>query len=108
MNTWKSWLLGPEPYESPEDNAWAAVSPASADGREADASGGQHRAPNSRENTGQKWFVRKKHRKVARMELMDALELRDRLAWGVGAVVLMIFIGAGWGSNILVRKFLER
>jgi hypothetical protein len=53
-----------------------------------------------------KWFIRKKHRKVARMEFIDALELRDRLVWGVGAVFLVVLAGSLWGMIVLLRRLL--
>jgi len=41
---------------------------------------------------GGKWFARKKHRAVAKMEFEDAFELRDRLVWVLGMVFVVTLV----------------
>lgn len=74
----------PEPYQDPRDGTWKAR-----DGTGGSAEG----VPSRRE----KWFARKKHRKMASMEVADAFDMVDRMKAVVAGVVLMGTVGVGWG-----------
>ncbi|KAH9860549.1 hypothetical protein J1614_011880 [Plenodomus biglobosus] len=83
-----SWL-DPEPYQDPTDSTWGRegdpghVEPHDAIGPPKDAAGqGQKNKAKKRKS----WHLNKKIRKVAKMEISDAFEMRGRV------MVLMLFV----------------
>ncbi|KAK3060771.1 hypothetical protein LTS18_007729 [Coniosporium uncinatum] len=84
-----SWL-DPEPYQNPLDSSW-----------QTDTSGGQpQHGANAKGRGTERWFTRKMHRKMGRMQLADALDLsQDVMLMLVGCVVVglvMILYGIHW------------
>ncbi|KAF1987787.1 hypothetical protein K402DRAFT_329991 [Aulographum hederae CBS 113979] len=89
-----SWL-DPEPYQEPSDTSW-----------QTDDSAGSTRPVESgrRGSLGRKWFHRKKHRGVAKMEIAEAFEVRERVMVMLIAGVLMCAGAVGYGVRWLVER----
>ncbi|KAF2842911.1 hypothetical protein M501DRAFT_38574 [Patellaria atrata CBS 101060] len=62
----------PEPYQDPANSTW-----------------------NVRQDQG--WFVRKKHRKVTKLQLDQALEMRGRVMIAIVGIVVVSFLLGAWG-----------
>ncbi|KAF2684676.1 hypothetical protein K458DRAFT_442515 [Lentithecium fluviatile CBS 122367] len=86
--------LNPEPYQDSTDSTW--------DRRNSTTHDAPHAAISPRQNQPQKkrsWHLHKKIRKVAKLEISDALEMRGRVL-----VVMVVMIGvAGYGGWLGVR-----
>ncbi|KAF2810463.1 uncharacterized protein BDZ99DRAFT_463042 [Mytilinidion resinicola] len=90
----RAWL-DPEPYQDPTSTAWDTASPSS---RKPDAVVAQGNG-NGRKRS---WFVKKKHRAVARLQVGDAFELRGWVVIAMLVFGLMILAGAVWGLKRLI------
>jgi hypothetical protein len=78
--TLHNWL-NPEPYQDPTDTTW----------QDADATQGQVVHPKR-----EKWFMRKKHRKMSKVELTEAFEMRSTVMIFLLAVACVLLVGLGW------------
>jgi hypothetical protein len=97
-----SWL-DPEPYQDPDDSTWCRrgtfghVEPHDAIGPRPDKQ--DEKKPNKRKKR-KSWHLNRKIRKMAKLEIGDALEMRERMIL-VMLVVLalacgMLWMGAKW------------
>ncbi|KAJ5022758.1 hypothetical protein J3E72DRAFT_16918 [Bipolaris maydis] len=99
--------LDPEPYQDPDDSTWgrrrhtaaaqhvephSAISPKQQD----DAVQSRFVTPNGNKKRRHKsWHLHKKIRKVARLEIGDALEMRGRMIAAMATLVVLAGV-AGW------------
>jgi hypothetical protein len=83
----RNWL-DPEPYQDPSDSTWGQS--ASSDSGKQGTDGA---VPHS---TKHRWFTRKKHRKMARLQLTDALELRGAVLICVLGFFVTGVLAVGW------------
>ncbi|CAC9890654.1 unnamed protein product, partial [Aureobasidium pullulans] len=72
LSPWTWWNA--EPYQSPQDSTWQHAVPATTTLDGADGT-----VPASAVNTDH-WHTRKKHRKMARLTLSDAIDMREGMA----------------------------
>jgi hypothetical protein len=84
LSLW-NWL-DPEPYQNP-DSTWRHSKPAS----DAQDPGFDTASPGRPQ-----WFTRKKHRKMAKMHLGDALEMRATVMWSLIGVVAVGILAIVW------------
>ncbi|KAF1949361.1 hypothetical protein CC80DRAFT_510591 [Byssothecium circinans] len=94
-----SWL-GPEPYQDPAHSTWkrrdshSHVSP-----NDAISPGKEREGGSSEAKKREPWYLHKKIRKIAKMEISEALEMRGWVILGmgvVGALVAWGFWAVGW------------
>jgi hypothetical protein len=97
-----SHWLDPEPYQDPDDSRWdrrGLVGHVEPNDAISPKQGGQDESK-TRKKKKRSWHLNKKIRKVAKLEVSDAFEMRGRVI--VGMVVLMAFgslalwIGVRW------------
>jgi hypothetical protein len=102
-----TWL-DPEPYQDPSSTSWQR-------GPDSDTHVEPHSALNPSQELGQKdeggregrgkWYLRKKIRKVAKVEISDAFEMRRRvivlLVVGMGTCVVGVVFGVRWIVRVL-------
>lgn len=81
----RNWL-DPEPYQNPTDSRWRQSS-AAGDG----VQGSVPRPERTR------WFTHKKHRKMAKLQLSDALEMRGAVMLCLAGLLLFGLFAVGWG-----------
>lgn len=95
---WK--MLSPwwnaEPYQSPHDSTWGHA--VQVDGLSHGAHGN---VPATTVDTVH-WHTRKKHRKMAKLTLSDALDMRGRMAFALVAAGLLGLVATTW---LLKRLF---
>ncbi|QDS72646.1 hypothetical protein FKW77_002503 [Venturia effusa] len=83
----RSWL-DPEPYQDPSDTTWQ---------HSTDAKGS---VPHPRK---EKWFTRKKHRKVALLEITEAFDMSRMMMVFMGIVLVVGALGVGWVADRALR-----
>ncbi|KNG49114.1 fe-containing alcohol protein [Stemphylium lycopersici] len=92
-----SWL-DPEPYQDPDDSTWGRrgtvghVEPHDAIGPRPDEQSDEKKSKKKKKRS---WHLNKKIRKVAKLEVGDALEMRERVMLGM-AIVMAIGCAALW------------
>lgn len=91
-----AWI-DPEPYQDPTNSTWErrgstthvaphdAISP-----RDADSDAAQQKKEKQKQRS---WHLNKKIRKVARLEISDAFEMRGRVMLGMGVVMVGLVLG---------------
>jgi hypothetical protein len=101
-----SWL-DPEPYQDPDDSTWGRrgttghFEPHDAIGPRPDEQGEEK--PNKRKKKKKKrksWHLNRKIRKIAKLEIGDALEMRGRMI-----VVMFIVLGLACGMLWMGAKW---
>ncbi|KAF2708551.1 hypothetical protein K504DRAFT_356162, partial [Pleomassaria siparia CBS 279.74] len=91
--------IDPEPYQDPDEYTWS--------GRTTTSDSGAHYAPHSALNPtsnnkakSQSWHLNKKISDMAKLEISDALEMRECVAILLIATVVMaivgVFLGLSW------------
>jgi len=88
--------LDPEPYQDPRDSTWGRDVPSHA----------QPPNPGRGHKKRKSWFLRKKIRKIAQLEIGDALEMRGRVAVVIAAIVLVLCAGVVMGCKWVVGRLL--
>ncbi|KAF2265590.1 hypothetical protein CC78DRAFT_579085 [Lojkania enalia] len=96
-----STYLDPEPYQDPTSTTWTLEKPSAP---HPSLSNAQHGAQLGRESRTQSWHLHKKIRKVARLEISDAFEMRGRVIAAMIAVMLVLVLSACMGLRWVVRK----
>lgn len=99
---WPSAWIDPEPYQDPVDTTWdrrdsaphvephAAISP-----RQAEDKGKRKR---------KSWHLHRNIRKVARLEISDAFEMRGRVMLGMLVVLVGLALALWWGLRWVVAR----
>jgi len=92
------WFSGPQPYQFAGDGTWRKGPTLKMTLPAQDGTSDGIDARDTRIlSKGEQWIVRKKHRKVARVQMEDAFELRDKLVWVVGVIVVSSLGLLGFG-----------
>lgn len=85
--------MDPQPYQT-GDGTWST-----------ETKEGQDEAEGEREGHEGKWFLHKKHRQMAKLELVDAFELRKLvIAILVGSAAVVLLVGV-WVSRVALTRF---
>jgi hypothetical protein len=83
----RNWL-DPEPYQDPTDSTWQHS--------ENTDTGNQPIAGAVPQPGRNRWFTRKKHRKMAKMQLGDAFEMRGAVMISLIGILLFSVVALGW------------
>ncbi|KAL1635684.1 hypothetical protein SLS58_010122 [Diplodia intermedia] len=94
----------PYPYQNPTNSTWQDANAGKAQGSDGGISGVNGQADLDRGKRADKqWFIGKKHRKVARLEFMEAFEMRGRIMLALGVAWTLGILALLWSARRLVQ-----
>lgn len=88
LSPWTWWNA--EPYQSSHDSTWQHAVPATSSSDSADGT-----VPAAVVDTDH-WFTRKKHRKMAKLTVSDAIDMREGMALGLVTAALIGLVIVVW------------
>ncbi|KAH7062477.1 hypothetical protein B0J12DRAFT_238705 [Macrophomina phaseolina] len=101
--------LDPQPYQDPADSTWQDASAGKTRGSDGSVPGIDRQADlgkrkHTKDKQGQKrWFVGKKHRKIARLEFGEALEMRWKVMIALAVLSALVLLAMLWFAKKLVQ-----
>ncbi|KAF2749619.1 hypothetical protein M011DRAFT_456411 [Sporormia fimetaria CBS 119925] len=96
--------LNPEPYQDPHRTSWVRRDATSSHVGPCDPLLNPRRKEEEKE---EHWYLRKKIRKIARLEIGDALEMRGRVMGVMVFVMAVLLLGVLWVLWWVVRRTYE-
>ncbi|KAF2199822.1 hypothetical protein GQ43DRAFT_442149 [Delitschia confertaspora ATCC 74209] len=107
---WPTTWIAPEPYQDPSSSAWgrrdSVLSLNGSGGGHVEPEGVLKNAGRKEKGTGEegkRWYLHRKIRKVSKLEIGDALEMRGRVIVGMVVGVVMMLVGVVVSLRWLVR-----
>ncbi|CAD0110389.1 unnamed protein product [Aureobasidium uvarum] len=88
LSPWTWWNA--EPYQSPQDSTWQHAVPATSL-----SDGANGTVPVPAVNTD-RWHTRKKHRKMAKLTISDAMNMREEMAVALVTAALIGLVVVVW------------
>ncbi|KAL0254685.1 hypothetical protein SLS55_009207 [Diplodia seriata] len=101
----RKWLdPQPYPYQNPTNSTWQDANAGKAQGSDGGIPGFNGQADLDRgKRADKRWFIGKKHRKVARLEFMEAFEMRGRIMLALGVAWTLGILALLWSARRLVQ-----
>lgn len=101
FSPWK-WI-DPEPYQDPSDSTWLDANASKPQGSNGSVPGvdGQAELDKGKRKRN-RWAVGKKHRKVAKLELSEAFDMRWKIMVVLGIAWTLGFLAVVWSAKKLV------
>jgi hypothetical protein len=107
-----SWL-DPEPYQDPDDSSWGRRGVTThVEPNEAISPKGAGQAETKTKKQKKSWHLNKKIRKVAKLEVSDAFEMRGRVIAGMLVMMALgsiaLWMGVKWMVVALANSFTSK